>query len=189
MFSGFSVECYSYMSKLIIVSGVPGSGKTTFSEKIAFFYHRHVQDYRKNALNVVSSDILREEIAGSRQNHEHEEEVWEKFYRLPFEYLAKYTTNTITILDATHITIKKRLEVAQQYESVYDEVILVQFTFNTGSILEINKTRKHAIPHDVLVGFCECFEKLSEEEMSTYNYFIVTKNKYNESLFREILEI
>ena len=176
------------MSKLIIMSGVPGSGKTTFVEKLDFFYKKHAQSYRKDALHIVSSDNLREELLGDRRDHSNEELIWETFYNLPFKYIKDYKENTITVLDATHVIAAKRLEVAAKYRDLYDEIIIVQVSFNPRNIFEINRVRKHPIPPDVLVGFCEIFEKLSDEEIRLYNCIHVRKHQYNEALFRELLD-
>ena len=62
------------MNKLIILSGVPGSGKSYFSKTIKKLKNNHVY--------VVSSDELRKEITGSQSNLNEEELMWKIFYSL-----------------------------------------------------------------------------------------------------------
>ena len=63
-------------NRLVILSGLPGSGKSTF-----------VKDYseqaKKEGYNVVviSSDEIRKQVAGSYGNMNHENLVWASFYK------------------------------------------------------------------------------------------------------------
>ena len=170
-----------------MVSGVPGSGKTTFSERLKYFYMKHAKQYQKEAFHLISSDELREEITGNRKDLSKDELVWERFYSLPLEYIEKFKDITITVLDATHVSSKKRISVAEQYSALYDEIIIVQFAFDKKNIFEINRIRKHSIPEEVLKGFCDSFEFFTDEERQNYDCYTTSKNRYTEDFMREIL--
>ena len=57
------------MNKLVILSGVPGSGKSYFSKTLKKVKNNHVY--------VVSSDELRALIGGSQSNLANEELMWQ----------------------------------------------------------------------------------------------------------------
>ena len=80
------------MKRLIVLSGVPGSGKSYFSHTLK----------EKNSENVyiVSSDALRKEIAGDQRDLSHDKEVWEKYYRLANIYSDN--KDAVVVLDSTH---------------------------------------------------------------------------------------
>ena len=56
------------MNKLIVLSGVPGSGKSYFSNTLKKIKNSHVY--------VISSDALRKEITGSQSNLSEEKLMW-----------------------------------------------------------------------------------------------------------------
>ena len=78
------------MAKLIMLIGIPGSGKTTYSKELIVKYNAQ----------VVSSDKVRQTYVGIDES-----EVFPTVYRMCNEYLSK---GIDVILDATHITPKVR---------------------------------------------------------------------------------
>lgn len=78
------------MAKLIMLIGIPGSGKTTYSEELKMKYNA----------KVISSDKVRQTIIGID-----EKDVFPTVYRLCVEELKEGRN---VILDATHITPKVR---------------------------------------------------------------------------------
>lgn len=78
------------MAKLIMLIGIPGSGKTTHSKEIS----------KKYDAKVISSDKVRQTYVGIKEN-----DVFPTVYRLCVEELKN---DRNVILDATHITPKVR---------------------------------------------------------------------------------
>ena len=80
------------MNRLIVLSGVPGSGKSYFSAALKRAKKKHVY--------IVSSDELRLNILGNQQDLSEDELVWKIYYSLVEAY--SIDKNGIVILDATH---------------------------------------------------------------------------------------
>ena len=78
------------MKTLIILSAMPGSGKSTWAKKYSE-EHPHTL--------IVSSDEIRFELTGQSQDFSKQKEVWELFSLRIHEYAKKYDDVTV-ILDA-----------------------------------------------------------------------------------------
>ena len=95
------------MAKLIMLIGIPGSGKTTYSKDISREYNA----------KVISSDWVRQNYVGIKEN-----EVFPTVYKLCVEELSNERN---VILDATHITPKVRkrtFDALDQYEVEYEKI-------------------------------------------------------------------
>ena len=105
------------MNKLVVLSGVPGSGKSYFSRTIKKIKQSHVY--------LISSDELRALIGGNQSCLEYEDLVWKIFIGL-----AKVYSNDpdgIVILDATHISTELRVNRNKELKPLFDEVDLVMW--------------------------------------------------------------
>ena len=89
------------MAKLIILCGLPGSGKSSYAEKL-----KNVDDtfYRGNTV-IHSSDAIREELFGDAGSQEDNGKVFELMHKRTQEDLRAGKT---VIYDATNITRKSR---------------------------------------------------------------------------------
>lgn len=97
------------MAKLIMLIGIPGSGKTTYSKGLSEEYNA----------NVISSDKVRQTYVGID-----EKDVFPTVYKMCIEEL-KAERNVI--LDATHITPKVRkrsFDALDQYGVEYEKVAI-----------------------------------------------------------------
>lgn len=95
------------MAKLIMLIGIPGSGKTTHSKELSEKYNA----------KVISSDRVRQTIVGIKEN-----DVFPTVYRLCIEELKE---DRNVILDATHITPKVRkrsFDTLDEYGVPYEKV-------------------------------------------------------------------
>ena len=95
------------MAKLIMLIGIPGSGKTTHSKNLSKEY----------SANVISTDKVRQTFVGIEES-----EVFPTVYRLCIEELKK---DCNVILDATHITPKVRkrtFDSLDQYGVEYEKI-------------------------------------------------------------------
>ena len=95
------------MAKLIMLIGIPGSGKTTYSKELS----------EKYDAKVISSDRVRQTIIGIKEN-----DVFPTVYKLCVEELK---ADRNVILDATHITPKVRkrsFDALDEYGVPYEKV-------------------------------------------------------------------
>ena len=97
------------MSKLIMMVGVPGSGKSTW--------------IRNNFSNIipVSRDAIRFELLDERGGDyfDYEDEVFEKFIA---QIIGSLMGEEITIADATHLNKKSRARVLNRVAKFADEI-------------------------------------------------------------------
>lgn len=97
------------MANLIMLVGIPGSGKTTHSAELS----------KKYNAKVISSDKVRQTYVGID-----EKDVFPTVYRLCIEELKNGGN---VILDATHITPKVRkrtFDALDQYDVEYDKIAI-----------------------------------------------------------------
>ena len=165
------------MNKLVVLSGIPGSGKSYFSQTVKEIKGTHVY--------IVSSDQLRKEMMGSQRNLSKDNEMWKIFYELPKVYA--YDSDALTILDATHIKSSYRLRVFNDMKNYYNEVYLVYFTLDKEKVFEQNKEREYPVPDYVLENFYQEFELPSDEEMKSFNRVYVIKNNEIDKVVNEII--
>ena len=95
------------MAKKIMLIGIPGSGKTTYSKELS----------NKYDAKVVSTDKVRQTFVGID-----EKEVFPTVYRLCIEEIKEGKN---VILDATHITPKVRkrsFDALDEYGVLYEKV-------------------------------------------------------------------
>lgn len=154
------------MNKLIVLSGVPGSGKSYFSKTVKKIKKAHVY--------VVSSDELRAEIGGSQSNLTNERLVWKMFYELAKVYAKD--SNGIVILDATNVTSQLRVDYNRDLAKLFDEVDLVMWNIPKDIVSNQNLQREYPIPPEAVDHFLEIFELPTEKDKEFFNKIIVIEN-------------
>ena len=154
------------MNKLVVLSGVPGSGKSYFSKTL-----KKVKD---NHVYVVSSDELRAIIGGRQSNLENEALVWKMFRGLAKTYACD--PDGIVILDATHVNVELRVEKNRQLKPYFDEVDLVMWNIDRQTVSNQNLQREYPIPPDALDMFLNMFELPTEADREFFDQIILIEN-------------
>ena len=158
------------MKTFILLSALPGSGKSTWSE-----------EYRLTHKNVyiVSSDALRLEISGAIQNNEHEDEVWSRFRGDILKYRDKSEDVTV-IADATNLTNWHRKTYAEHAQG-FDKKILVIFKKNLEETFEGNKARGNdrIVPDYAMERMLNKWEEVSDDVRELYDEVIVINNHFD----------
>lgn len=117
------------MSKLILMCGVPGSGKSTW--------------VRNNFPDItpVSRDVIRFEILDERGGDyfAYEDEVFEKFIH---QIIGSLMVDEVTIADATHLNTRSRAKVLGKVAKFADEIEAVVMDVHLETALERNNKRE-----------------------------------------------
>lgn len=154
------------MSKLIVLSGVPGSGKSYFSKLLKKIKQKHVY--------IISSDELRSLVLNNQQDLSMDDLIWQLFYELPKVYSKD--KESYVILDACHATRKIRFENIKPLTNFFDEVSLVMFKLDKDVVFNQNIERDFPVSNKVLENFYNYFEDVGEEDKKLYKHIYVIKD-------------
>jgi len=166
------------MAKLVMMSGIPGCGKSTFSVKL--------QHYKKSHVYIVASDAVRTNVSGYIRNVSNDSTVWEIFYELIKAYSVD--KEGIVIVDATNLDYKVRKICKEKVFDYFDDISIVSFAIDPQIAIERNRKRKHPVPEDVVIRFLNEFSLPNEEEAKWYNHQYIIKNP-KVDVFRAIKKI
>ena len=148
------------MKTLIILSAMPGSGKSTWAKK---YQEEHLHTL------IISSDEIRFELTGQTQDFSKQKEVWELFSLRIHEYANKYDDVTV-ILDALNdLNCLREKYVKENPE--YDRFELVLFPRTVEQIRFYNKQRENCsiVPDDQLEMLMNKLEEPSEEIIKLFD--------------------
>ena len=165
------------MNKLIVLSGVPGSGKSYFSASLKRAKKKHVY--------IVSSDELRLNILGNQQDLSEDDLIWRIFYSLVESY--SIDKEGIVILDATHSKKTYRLDNIKPFKTLYDQVDLICFRLDKELVLEQNKGRENPIPKDSLLRLIDQFEMPDDEEREFYDHVDIIRDHETDKIIGRYL--
>lgn len=154
------------MNKLVVLSGVPGSGKSYFSKTVKKIKNSHAY--------VVSSDELRKEIAGSQSILSEDKLMWQIFYGLAKSYALD--KDGVVILDATHTSSYLRVDKNLELKPLFDETILVMWNIDHNVVSNQNLQREYPIPPEVLDQFFEIFELPTDKDKKFFDRIIIINN-------------
>ena len=148
------------MKTLIVLSAMPGSGKSTWAKQY--------QKEHSHTL-IVSSDEIRFELTGQSQDFSKQKEVWELFSLRIHEYAQKFDDVTV-ILDALNdLNLLREKYVKENPE--FDEYVLVLFPRTIEQIRRYNKERESTavVPDDQLELLINKWEEPIEEIKKLFN--------------------
>ena len=146
--------------KLIVLSGIPGSGKSTYAQE-------YVLNHPRSA--IVASDAIRMELFGRVDDFSKEDIVWSTFENLIFE---KAKTCDSVIAESSATANERRLRWAKMFRQTFDIIELVYFDIPFEVCLERNEKRHLAIPYNDMLVMKESFEVPSDEVMKSYDKVI-----------------
>lgn len=164
------------MNKLVILSGVPGSGKSYFSAQLK--KHKGSHTY------IVSSDALRADILGNQQDLSADRLMWKMYYKLAYVY--SMDPDAIVVLDATHSTSFYRIEATKKIKPLFQEIDLVSFNLPKDIVLYQNKNREFPIPEDVLITLLGKFETPDEKDKEYFDKIFVIDSHEIDSIIEQL---
>ena len=165
------------MNRLIVLSGVPGSGKSYFSRKFKEALKKHVY--------IISSDELRYKILGNQRDLSEDSLIWQIYYELVKVYSVD--KEGTVILDATHSKKIYRLDNILPYKPLYDQIDLICFRLDKEVVIEQNADRENPIPPDALLKLIDAFEMPDEEEKAFYDHVDIIKDHETDKIIKRYL--
>lgn len=131
------------MAKLIIMSGVPGSGKSSYVENNKW----------SGPVVVLSTDNIRKTLTGDASCLDKDEIVWRYIYAI----LAKPHVNATYIVDATNLVSKRRNSYLK-YKNNFESVELIYMHVDVKTAIERNMNRDRKVPENVIRDMIEMAE-------------------------------
>ncbi|MBO4541479.1 MAG: ATP-binding protein [Bacilli bacterium] len=154
------------MKTLILLSGIPGSGKSTWAKA---YLEQHPNTH------IVSSDGIRLRLFGAFQAFDDERLVWRTYLEDIHAYGKE--EDAIVIADSTNLTNHYRRYYLEQTPE-FDRHILVVFEAPFDVCERRNKQRKAGkiVPDEGMRKLEEEWEDPSEDAMSLYDECIIIKD-------------
>lgn len=139
------------MSKLIMLCGIPGSGKSTFAKKVV--------ETTTDTVWVSRDKIRFSLVAENEPYFSKEDEVINQFHAVISEALNE---DLIVIADATHLNEKSRVALLEGLSVMPDSIDAVWFDVGTEQALERNNNRagtRSFVPREVIRRMANQFRK------------------------------
>ena len=133
---------------LVVTVGLPSSGKTSWVDDF-------IGENQGKAIDVISSDKIREEVFNDIEDQNHNGEVFDLMKRRTKESLSQ---GHIAIYEATNISSKRRRALLNELNKYYDKAICL-FKYKRLIACQIdNEKRDREVPSDVIDRMYRNFE-------------------------------
>ena len=143
------------MRKLIMLSGAPGSGKSTYAANLP------------GNVVIVSTDEIRKEMTGEYANWGREKEMWAEFNRRATKALASSSDVTV-VLDATFLNNRNRwIALSQHYfEADYVELVMFERPLEVCLKQNLQRPREKWVPEDIIKTIRNKIEEPNDRVLS-----------------------
>ena len=152
------------MSKLIMMVGIPGSGKSTY-----------IKNHFPNIVSV-SRDAIRFEILDEKggEYFDYEKEVFNSFVR---QIIGSLVVDEVTIADATHLNKNSRAKLLNKVRQFADEIEVIFMDVDLITAIERNDKREgHAkVPRGVIRRMF--FQLEAPEENEGFNKITIIREE------------
>ena len=133
---------------LVVTVGLPSSGKTSWVDDF-------IGENQGKAIDVISSDKIREEVFNDIEDQNHNSEVFDLMKRRTKESLSQ---GHIAIYEATNISSKRRRALLKELNKYYDKAICL-FKYKRLIACQIdNEKRDREVPSNVIDRMYRNFE-------------------------------
>ena len=134
------------MNKLIMLIGLPASGKTSFAKTLQ-------SSYKENDIEIISSDAIRNELFGSEEEQKYNDKVFKEVYkRARFSIQHK----KITVIDATNLNRKRRINFIKTMPKCEVEAVVFAIPFEL--CCERNAARERVVPQSAMEKMYRSFQ-------------------------------
>lgn len=150
------------MSKLIVMVGLPGSGKSYIANNIL---------NKENDYNIFSSDLYRKRLYGDENDQTHNQEVFNTLY---YEMRQCLMYGRDCIFDATNTTRKARARIFNQLKGI-KELIVEAYVMRTPFeiCVENDLNRERTVGYEVIKKFLYSYE--FPQKFEGFNKIIIDK--------------
>ena len=149
------------MNILIVLCGLPGSGKSTYAKYLT----------ESGRFECVSTDLIRKTLYGNENIQGNSKEVFNTaFFTLRALGLGKQSC----VFDATNITPRARRNIIQECRNYYDLIICKYIDTPLDVCLQRNSQRERVVPTEVILRMANNFIMPSREEGFDYVDTIIT---------------
>lgn len=125
------------MKQLVLMVGVPGSGKTTVAERLV-----------KKGYHSMNADSIREELLGDANDQSQNEKVFETFFKRFEEHLQ---AEHDIVVDNINTNPRHREEIiAKARKQGYSDIQLWILDVPLETCLERNRQRQRTVPEDIV---------------------------------------
>lgn len=125
------------MGKIIVLIGLPASGKSTLARELA----------DKETAIILSSDTLREELYGDINDQTHNTEVFEEMNQRTNQFIKEGYN---VIYDATNLNRKRRIHLINQIAKDADEKIAYYLNLHWTSAIRRDEKRERTVGESVI---------------------------------------
>ena len=139
-------------TKLIIMSGLPGSGKSTTAHQIR---------ERDKSFIIVSSDAWRKKLYGDESYQINNSLIFAKAYD---EAATALKAGKNVIFDATQLSVMERKNTIKKIGIFADEIECIFMDTPLKSCLERNKARARVVPDEVFTRMLDRTKAPSKKE-------------------------
>lgn len=152
--------------KLYILSGIPGSGKTTWA-------HQYMDRHQHRQIAWCSRDQIRFDLLAQDNDYfAHEDEVLANWYKMINEAITNPNIDRI-IVDATHLTRKARERTLSNLENL-DAIALVGVEFDTPVEIAIERNNQREgrakVPETVIYNMAKSYAPITHDEFVKNHY-------------------
>ena len=134
------------MNKLIMLIGLPASGKTSFTKTLQF-------SHKNDDIEIISSDAIRKELFGSEEEQKYNNKVFEEVYkRARFSIQHK----KITVIDATNLNRKRRINFIKTMPKCETSAIVFAIPFE--ECCKRNAARERVVPQEAMERMYRSFQ-------------------------------
>lgn len=161
------------MNKLIIMSGIPGSGKTTVALGLKTILPKVV---------VVSSDDVRKKVTGDVNDGTKEPLVWETFEKDIIQASKEYD---IVVADSTALTNELRMKWFNAFRPHFKHIELIYLDIPFEICWQRNMNRTRNVPMNPMAGMFKLMELPNEQVLRNFDSIISIKEEDKTSWKRD----
>lgn len=132
------------MSRLVILSGVPGSGKSTYATE---------HNWNEPVI-VLSTDNIRKKLTGDASCLDKDDMVWGYIYTV----LASPCMDAVYVVDATNLVARRR-KTYLAFKDTFDTIELIYLYVDLETALKRNAERDRHVPEKVIHDMMEMAAK------------------------------